>query len=109
MNIILKWIINALIIIIAAYFLPGVHVSTFWTALLVALAMGVLNMLVKPLLIVFTLPITLVTFGLFLLVINALIVLLASAIVPGFHVDGFWWAFLFSILVSLINLVISKF
>jgi putative membrane protein len=108
MNIIVKWIVNALVIMIAAYILPGVHVMNFWTALVLALVMGVLNVLVKPLLIVLTLPITLLTFGLFLLVINALIVLLASHIVPGFTVDGFWWALLFSIVVSIINLILPK-
>jgi putative membrane protein len=91
-----------------AYILPGVHVLSFWTALVVALVLGVLNILIKPLLIILTLPVTIITFGLFLLVINALIVLLTSHIVPGFRVDSFWWAFLFSILVSLINLAISK-
>ena len=108
MNIVIKWIVNALIIIVAAYLLPGVHVMNFWTALVLALVMGILNILVKPLLVVLTLPITLVTFGLFLLVINALMVLLASHLVPGFTVDGFWWALLFSLLISLINLVLPK-
>jgi len=70
--------------------------------------MGILNILVKPLFIILTLPFTIVTFGLFLLVINALMVLWASALVPGFFVDGFWWAFIFSVLVSLINVVIVK-
>ena len=93
---------------VSAYILPGVHVQNFWTALVVALVMGVLNILIKPLLVILTLPITIVTFGLFLLVINALMVLLASRIVPGFTVDGFWWAVLFSILVSLINLALPK-
>src|SRR6266700_239839 len=104
----MNWLVNALIIVVAAYVLPGVHVDNLWTALLVALVIGILNIFIKPLIILLTLPITLVTFGLFLLVINALMVLLASAIVPGFSVDGFWWAFLFSLLVSLINLAISK-
>lgn len=104
----LNWLANALVIMVAAYILPGVHVENLWVALLVALVLGILNMLIKPLLIILTLPITIVTFGLFLLVINALLVLLASHFVPGFIVDGFWWALLFSLLVSLINLVVSK-
>ena len=108
MNIIIKWIVNALVIMVAAYILPGVHVMNFWTALVLALVMGILNILIKPLLVVLTLPITLVTFGLFLLVINALIVLLASHLVSGFTVDGFWWAFLFSIVVSFINLILPR-
>ena len=108
MGLLINWLASALVILIAAYILPGVSIVSFWTALLVALVMGILNVLVKPLLILLTLPITLVTFGLFLVVINALVVLLASAIVPGFHVDGFWWAVLFSIIVSIINMFTSK-
>ena len=104
----INWLVNALVIMVASYVLAGVHVDNLWTALLVALVMGILNILVKPLLILLTLPITIVTFGLFLLVINALLVLLASAIVPGFTVDGFWWALLFSLVVSLINLVLAR-
>jgi putative membrane protein len=108
MGLLLNWLVNALVIVIAAYLLPGVHVESFWTALLLAVVMGILNILIKPLLVILTLPITLITFGLFLLVINALLVLLASHIVPGFQVDGFWWALLFSIIVSLINMALSK-
>ncbi len=108
MRLLVNWLASALVIMVAAYVLPGVHVLSFWTALVVALVLGILNILVKPLLVILTLPITLITFGLFLLVINALLVLLASHIVPGFTVDGFWWAFLFSLLVSLINMAVSK-
>ena len=104
----LNWFANALVIMVAAYVLAGVHVDNLWTALIVALVIGILNILVKPLFILLTLPITIVTFGLFLLIINAIMVLLASAIVPGFIVDGFWWALLFSLLVSLINLALAK-
>lgn len=108
MGILISWLANALVILIAAHVMPGVHVESFWTALLVALVMGILNVLLKPLLILLTLPITLITFGLFLIVINALLVLLVSNIVPGFTVDGFWWAVLFSLLISLINLLTAK-
>jgi putative membrane protein len=108
MNVLARWIINALIIMVAAYLLPGVHVATYWTALVVALILGVLNVLVRPILVLLTLPITALTFGLFLLVVNAIIVIMASHIVPGFTVDSFWWACFFSILVSLINLMVSR-
>ncbi len=108
MGMLINWLVNALVIIVVAYILPGVHIENFLTALVVALVLGVLNLLVKPLLIVLTLPITLITFGLFLLVINALLILLTDLIVPGFQVDGFWWAVLFSFLVSLINLFTAK-
>ncbi|MGH7204182.1 MAG: phage holin family protein [Candidatus Levyibacteriota bacterium] len=108
MGIFINWLASAIVIVIAAYLLPGVHVASFWTALWVALVMGILNILIKPLLILLTLPITILTLGLFLLVINALIVLLVSHIVPGFYIDGFWWAVLFSLLVSLINTFTAK-
>ncbi|HZE86608.1 MAG TPA: phage holin family protein [Methylomirabilota bacterium] len=108
MRILLNWLASALVIIIAAYLLPGIHVASFVTALVVALVLGILNVFLKPFLILLTLPITLLTFGLFTLVINACLILLAGTLVPGFTVDGFWWALFFSILVSIINIVASK-
>lgn len=108
MNIIINWLLTTLVIMVAAYLLPGIHVANFFTALAIALVLGVLNAFVRPLLIILTLPLTIVTLGLFLLVINALLILLTSYIVPGFVVDGFWWAVLFSILVSLISLLTSR-
>ena len=89
-------------IIIASYILPGIHVKDFITALVAAAVLALLNAFVKPLLVILTIPITILTLGLFLLVINALIVLLAVKIVPGFTVDGFWWALGFSLVVSVI-------
>ena len=109
MNILINWLISALIVIVVAYILPGVHVENFLTALTVALVLGVLNLLIRPLIILLTLPITLVTFGLFLVVINALLLLLTDAIVPGFTIDGFWWAVLYSILVSFINVLLQRY
>lgn len=103
-----NWIATAAAVMVAAYLLPGVHVENVWTALVVALVIGILNTFIRPLLIILTLPITLITFGLFLLVINALMVLMASHLVPGFGVDSFGWALLFSIVVSFINLALSK-
>ena len=104
-----NWLISSLIVIVAAYLLPGVHVESFVTALVVALVLGVLNLLIRPLIILLTLPITLVTFGLFLVVINALMLLLTDAIVPGFTIDGFWWAVLYSILVTFINILLQRY
>ncbi len=109
MGILITWIASTIVILIAAYILPGVHVENFWTALLVALVLGILNALVRPLLFLLTLPITILTLGLFTIVINALMVLLAAAIVPGFTVDGFWWAVLFSLVTFAINIVASQF
>lgn len=100
MKFIVKIIISAFAVMIASYVLPGVKVDTFTTALLVALVFSFLNTFVKPLLIVLTIPVTIFSFGFFLLVINALIVLLASSIIPAFHVAGFWWALAFSIIMT---------
>lgn len=88
---------------LTAYLLPGVDVQDFWYALLVALVLSLANVLIKPLLVILTIPITFVTFGLFLLVINAVIILLVDYLVPGFEVQGFWWALAFSLILSLFN------
>jgi len=99
MNIILRIIISAIVAFALSYILSGVHIQSFITALILAIVLGLLNLFVKPILIILTLPITIFTFGLFLFVINALIILLAAKFVNGFRVDGFWWALLFSLLL----------
>lgn len=103
-SILLKLIVNTLSVFIAGWILgSAVALDSFWTALIVALVLAVFNATLKPLLVLFTLPVTLLTFGLFLFVINALIILLASELVGGFHVANFWWALLFSLVLSLVN------
>ncbi len=92
-----------MVIVVAAYIVPGVHVSGFITALAVALVLGVVNAVLKPLLIILTLPITLLTLGLFALVLNAVLILLVGWIVPGFIVDGFLSALVFGIVLSISN------
>lgn len=86
----------------------GVRVDDIGSALLAAAILGILNALVRPLLILLTLPLTLVTLGFFVLVINALLFMFVGSIVPGFHVDSFWWAFIASIVVSLISWIVSN-
>ena len=108
MGILLNWLASAFVVIIASYLLPGVRVSSFWSALWVALVLGIFNIFLKPLLILLTLPINILTFGLFTIVINAILVLLATKFVPGFTVEGFWSAVLFSLLVSIINIIVAK-
>jgi putative membrane protein len=103
MNIILRIIITAVVAFALSYVLSGVHLDSFVTALILAVVLGLLNLIVKPILVILTLPITIFTFGLFLFVINALIILLAKKFVSGFQVDGFWWAMLFSLLLSVIT------
>lgn len=103
MNFIIKILVSGVAVLLGAYLLPGVAVSSIGTALVVALVLAVLNALVKPLLIILTIPITLLTLGLFLLVINAAIILMADGLVGGFVVDGFLWALLFSLLLSILS------
>lgn len=115
MNTLVKLLISTIAVLIADLLLPGVSLGdmdTFngvLTALLTAAVLSVLNALLKPILILFTLPITVFTLGLFLLVINAGMVLLAARLVPGFHVDGFWWALGFSILLSVVQGLLQGF
>jgi putative membrane protein len=108
MNFLLRIIITAVVAFALSSVLPGIHIDTFWTAIVLSLVLAVLNMLLKPILIILTLPITIVTLGFFLFVINALIVLLASDFVHGFVVDSFWWALLFSLLLSLLTSLLYK-
>lgn len=107
MQVLIRWVIGALVILSAAYLLPGVHVQDFVTALVIAVVLGVINVILKPILVILTLPITIITFGLFLLVINALLVMLTTYIVSGFRVDNFWWALLFGLIVSIFNAFVS--
>jgi putative membrane protein len=95
-------------VLAAAYFLPGVSVGGFGAALLVALVLGIINALIKPVLIILTLPINILTLGLFTFVINALLILLATKIVPEFQVANFGWAILFGIILSLVVFVFKK-
>ncbi|MFU8842681.1 MAG: phage holin family protein [Bacteroidales bacterium] len=103
MNLLLRIIITSISAVIAAYILPGVELAGFTTAILVALVLALLNAFLKPLLVILTIPITIFTFGLFLLVINAAIIMLASHFIRGFYVDGFWYALFFSIILSIIS------
>jgi putative membrane protein len=99
---IVVWILNAVALLVVAYVLPGIYVASFWSALLAALVLGFLNALVKPILILLTLPITVITLGLFLLVLNALVFWFAGSMFKGFQVDGFWWAVAGALLYSLV-------
>ncbi len=108
MNFLLRILITALVAFGLAHFLSGIHIDTYWTALVFALVLAVLNVLVKPILIILTLPLTIVTLGLFLFVINALVVLLASRFVRGFSIENFWWGLVFALLLSLITSVVFK-
>ncbi|MCA6378442.1 MAG: phage holin family protein [Cytophagales bacterium] len=107
MNLILRFFLNGLAVLATAYLLPHVDVTDYQTALLTALLLSIANVIIKPVLILFTIPITLMTLGLFLLVINAVIILLVDHFVSGFSVDGFWWALAFSLIMSVFNSIID--
>ena len=108
MGIVVRLFINTLAVLTGSYILKGVRVDGVMTALIVAVVLGVLNTFLKPLLILLTLPITVLTFGLFIFIINALIILLASHLVSGFTVENFWWALLYSLVVSIVNSFLSS-
>ncbi len=105
-------IINLLITAISAYLLeqvlPGIHIEGFSTAIILAIVLGVLNIVVRPILRIFGLPLTILTLGFFSLVINAVVFLIADYFIDGMKIDGFWWAFLFSILLSIVTSVLSS-
>ena len=107
MNSIIRLIISTLAVLITTYLLPGVYVDSFLTAVIVALVLGFLNTIVKPILIFLSLPAVVVTLGLFLLVINTFIILLADKLIVGFRVDGFWRALLFSIMMSIVTSILN--
>ncbi|HAB35364.1 MAG TPA: hypothetical protein DCE58_02045 [Cryomorphaceae bacterium] len=98
-----RFVIRTLSVFATAYLLPGVELEQFTTAIWVSLALAVLNVTVRPLLILFTIPLTLFSLGLFLLAINAMVVMLASDWVEGFTVHGFWYALIFSMVLTLIS------
>lgn len=107
MNLLIKIIITAALVLLISNFMPGVHVESFTTALFVAIVLGLLNIFIKPILVIFTLPVTILTLGLFLLVINALIIILCTNIVGGFRIDTFWTALFFSIILSLLQSIMN--
>lgn len=108
MNFIIKLFISSIIVFALSYFLPGVRVTNIMAALWVALVLGLLNTFLKPVLVLLTIPVTLFTLGLFLLVINAMIVLICDYFIPEFQVDGFITALFFSVLLSLSQSILNK-
>ncbi|RNL83746.1 phage holin family protein [Sinomicrobium pectinilyticum] len=109
MNVLLRVLLTALAVVVIAQILPGVSVDSYLTAVLVAVVLALLNLLVKPILIILTLPITIITLGLFLLLINAVVILITDSLVGGFHVTNIWWALLFSLLLSFLQSILHSF
>ncbi len=108
MKFIMRIVVTSIVAFGLSYILKGIKIDSFWTAILLAVVLAVLNALLKPVLIILTLPITIFTLGLFLFVINAAIILLADYFIPGFEVNGFWWALLFSLLLSIVTSILYK-
>lgn len=104
----IRTLVSAFIVMLLAHILPGIHVDSFLTSVWVAIVLAVLNVFIKPLIIILTIPITIFTLGLFLLVINALIILLCEQIVGGFHVKSFWSALFFSVILSLMQSLVFQ-
>ena len=108
MKFLIKLLVTAIVVVLLSKVLPGVETTSYFSAILVALALSVLNFIVKPILVILTLPVTVVTLGLFLLVINAIIIMLADWLVSGFSVDGFWYALIFSLLLAFVRSILFK-
>lgn len=104
---ILRWLIASVAIILTGFLVPGVTVASFWTALWLAIFLAVINIILKPILIVLTLPINILTLGLFTFVINAILILIASSVIKGFEINGFWVAMLFSVVLSIVSYVLN--
>ncbi len=107
MNMILGLLINGLAVLIAAYVIPGVKVENYFTAIVVAIFIAIVNTFLKPILIILTLPINIITLGLFTFVINAVLILLVARIVPGFVVPTFTAALLFALVLSLVGFILN--
>lgn len=108
MKFILKLLITAILVVVLSKILPGVETDGYVSAILVALSISILNFIVRPILVILTLPVTVVTLGLFLLVINAIIIMLADWLVTGFSVNGFFYALLFSIILAIARSILFK-
>lgn len=109
MQTIISLILSTIAVIVTAYLLPGVHVSSFLTALVVAVVLGIVNAFLLPILLLITLPLNIITLGLLTFVIIGLLVMGVSAIVPGFQVDSFWWALAFALVLFVINSFLHAF
>jgi len=103
MPILIAILINTIAVWVTGYILPGIHMQNFGTSIIVAIVLGLINAFLRPIIFILTLPINILTLGLFSFVIMGLLVYLVSAIVPGFTVNNFWWAILFALVVALIN------
>jgi putative membrane protein len=103
---IIQWAILAAVFMVLTHFVPGIHVTSFWSAFLAAIVLSLVNIFIKPIILLLTLPATILTLGLFVLAINALMIWFVGAIVPGFTIDGFWPAFITAVVVSIVSTIL---
>ncbi|MBC9784275.1 phage holin family protein [Heliobacillus mobilis] len=108
-SLVLRWLLNTLALALTAWFIPGIHITGIAPAFFAALVLGVVNAIIRPIVILFTLPLNVLTLGLFTLVINGLMLQMVSGLVRGFDVSGFWAAFFGSLVLSVISMVLSWF
>jgi putative membrane protein len=108
-GLLVRWLLLTISIIVTSYLVDGIHVTSFFSAFFAAAVLGILNALFRPILIVITLPINILTLGLFTFVINALLLKMASGVVPGFYVQGFWSAVFGSLIISLVSWMLNSF
>jgi putative membrane protein len=108
-GILIRWLILTIAIVIASYLIEGIRVSGFWSALFAAATLGMLNVFLRPVLLILTLPLNILTLGFFTFVINALLLLMASGVISGFQVAGFWSALFGSFVISIVNWLTSSF
>lgn len=107
MRLLLVWLVNTVSLIAVAYLMPSISVASFWTALIAALVLGLVNAVIRPILVILTLPATILTLGLFIFVINGLLFWFVGSFIEGFHVQGFWAGFFGAIVYSLISWLLS--
>lgn len=108
MNLVVNLLINGFAVFVADYLLPGIKIDGFLTAIIVSIGLGIVNTFIKPIVLLFTIPLNILTLGLFTFIINGLMVLLVDAFVPGFKVDSFLWAMTFSIVLWAVNFVLHS-
>ena|SRR5689334_19911475 len=108
MRILLVWLLNALALMAVAYLMPSISVASFWTALVAALVLGLVNAVIRPVLVLVTLPASVLTLGLFILVLNGLLFWFVGSFVEGFRVEGFWAGFFGAILFSIVSWVLAS-
>ena len=107
MRLLLVWLVNTVSLIAVAYLMPSISVASFWTALIAALVLGLVNAVIRPILVILTLPVTILTLGLFIFVINGLLFWLVGSFIQGFVVAGFWWGVLGGLVYSLVSWLLS--